>query len=523
MTIVTAYDVKPRRNVELLLLILAVAIALGCYAMVGIGTSKAGEVPSNIYVYGAGLLTLGLAVHVLLRFRAPYADPVLLPTVVALNGIGLAMIHRVDLGTSSAGAHHMATKQMLFAGLGAVLACLILYFIRDHRFLRRYTYVAMVSSIVLLLLPVVPGLGVKKFGALIWIKVGPYTFQPAELTKIVLTIFFAGYLVSIRDQLALAGPKVLGVRLPRGRDLGPLLVVWAISVGVLVLQRDLGTSLLLFGLFVAMLYVATERASWAMIAISLFVAGAVGAWIKFSHVQVRVSAWLDAMSPKLINDKSYQLVQGWFGMASGGLLGTGLGKGHPNIVPLAESDFILASLGEELGLVGVFAILMMYMIVVQRALRIAIGVRDGFGKLLAAGLGFVVCLQVFVVAGGVTRVVPLTGLTLPFLAHGGSSLIANWMILAFLLRVSDAARRPAPTGEPQIISNDAATTQIPLRQMADRMAGVSVHTPPGIPRVDGGFVEEPTAAAPEGPSGNSESLSADPNNPSSPEPKGEQS
>lgn len=497
MTIVTAYDVKPRRNIELLLLVLAVAIALGCYAMVGIGTSDDAQVPKNIFAYGGGLLVFGLAIHILLRFRAPYADPVLLPTVVALNGIGLAMIHRIDL--EKAGGEEfrsLASRQLVYAGIGVALACLVLFFLRDHRFLRRYTYVAMASSVILLLLPVIPKLGRKINGAMIWIKIGPFTFQPAELTKIALTVFFAGYLVSIRDQLALAGPKILGIRLPRGRDLGPLLVVWAVSIGVLVLQRDLGTSLLLFGLFVAMLYVATERASWAMISVTLFMAGAVGAWLQFSHVQLRVRAWLNAMDPDMVNGQSYQLVQGWFGMANGGLLGTGLGKGRPTIVPYVESDFILAGLGEELGLVGIFAILMMYMIVVQRALRIAIGVRDGFGKLLAAGLGFVVCLQVFVVAGGVTRVIPLTGLTLPFLAYGGSSLIANWMILALLLRISDAARRPAPTGEPQIISNDAATTQIPLRQMAHRVSGVSTHTPPGIPRVGTDLDDEKTSRDP---------------------------
>jgi cell division protein FtsW (lipid II flippase) len=305
----------------------------------------------------------------------------------------------------------------------------------------------MVAGLVLLLLPLVPGLGTRINGAQIWIRLGPLGFQPGELAKIVLTVFFAGYLVTARDTLSLVGPRFLGLHLPRARDLGPILVAWLASLGVLVLESDLGTSLLFFGLFVAMLYVATQRVSWVVVGLVLFLAGAVSAWRLVGHVQPRVTAWLHAFDPSVYGATyggSYQLVQGLFGFANGGLTGTGIGQGRPQTVPYAESDFILATLGEELGLAGLFAVLLLYLVLVERGLRTAVAVRDGFGKLLAGGLSFAVALQCFVVAGGVLRVIPLTGLTMPLLAYGGSSLVANWMIVGLLLRTSDAARRPAP-------------------------------------------------------------------------------
>jgi cell division protein FtsW (lipid II flippase) len=299
----------------------------------------------------------------------------------------------------------------------------------------------MIVGFGLLLLPLLPGLGQDIRGARIWIAVGPLSFQPGEIAKICLALFFAGYLVTARDSLSLVGRRFLGLQLPRGRDLGPILVAWAASLGVLVLESDLGTSLLFFGLFVAMLYVATERTSWIVIGLLLFAAGAVAAWSLFAHVQVRVNIWLHPFDPANAA-AAYQPIQGWFGMASGGLLGTGLGQGRPDLVPFAQSDFIVAAMGEELGLAGVFALLVLYGMLVERGLRTAIGVRDGFGKLLAAGLAFSIGLQVFVVVGGVTRLIPLTGLTTPFLAYGGSSLVSNWIIVGLLLRISDSARRP---------------------------------------------------------------------------------
>lgn len=463
MVTVTEHRPRTRRNVELALLVVAVGLSMAAYGLVGVAQS--GRWPSGLLTYGAGLAALTGALHVVLRLRAPYADPVILPIAAALNGLGLAMIHRLDVARGDSGADAFAPKQLLWAAIGVGLAAAVILVLTDHRILRRYTFTAMVAGLALLLLPLLPGLGTTINGARIWIHLGPLSFQPGELAKIALTVFFAGYLVTHRDTLSLVGRKVLGVQLPRGRDLGPLLIAWLASLAVLVFQRDLGTSLLFFGIFVALLYVATERVGWIAVGLGLFAGGAVLAWSRFTHVQDRVTAWLDPFAPQVYDAQrgsSYQLVQGLFGMASGGLTGTGLGAGRPDLVPYAESDFIVAALGEELGLVGLFAVLMLYLVLVQRGLRTAIGVRDGFGKLLAGGLAFTVALQCFVVAGGVTRVIPLTGLTMPLLAYGGSSLVANWMIVALLLRISDAARRPAlPVPPPPV--PDAAATQLVAR------------------------------------------------------------
>jgi cell division protein FtsW (lipid II flippase) len=452
MALVTSVVPRTRRNVELALLILAFTVALGAYALVGIAVTE--HVPADLFVVGGGLVFLALALHITTRLRAPYADPVILPIATVINGLGLVMIHRLDLAHDR--SHTLASRQLLWTAVGVVAAIAVLSFLRDHRELRRYTYTAMAASLVLLLLPLLPGLGTTIYGARIWIHVGPLSFQPGELAKITLAIFFAGYLVTARDSLSLVGRKVLWLQLPRGRDLGPLLLAWVISLGVLVLERDLGSSLLFFGLFVALLYVATEQTSWIVIGLTLFLAGAFVAWTIFSHVQVRVAIWLHPFSDELRFNEANQLVQGLYGMASGGLLGTGLGEGHPELTSFSDSDFIYTALGEELGLAGLFALVMLYALLVERGLRTAIGVRDGFGKLLAGGLAFSVALQVFVVIGGVTRVIPLTGLTLPFLAYGGSSLLSNWMIVGLLLRISDFARRPAPEPEP-----DRSTTEIP--------------------------------------------------------------
>jgi cell division protein FtsW (lipid II flippase) len=408
--------------------------------------------PADIVGYSAGLVALAVGMHLVLRWRAPYADPVILPVVVALNGIGLAMIYRLDFAYAAAGRENVtfAERQLSWTAISVVAAGVVLVVLRDHRTLRRYTYTAMVAGLALLVLPLAPIIGRTINGARIWIHVGPASFQPGELAKIVLAVFFAGYLVTNRDTLALAGPRVLGLQLPRVRDLGPIVLAWGVSLAVLVFERDLGTSLLFFGLFVGMLYLATERLSWVVIGVGLFVGGAAAAARALPHVATRFEVWLHALDDEVFNDNpgSGQLVRGLYGMASGGLFGTGLGEGRPDLVPYAESDFIVASLGEELGLTGLLALLVLYVVLAQRGLRTAIGVRDGFGKLFAGGMGFVVAFQCFVVVGGVTRVIPLTGLTMPFLAYGGSSLLANWIIAALLLRISDSARRPAPVAGP---------------------------------------------------------------------------
>jgi cell division protein FtsW (lipid II flippase) len=293
-------------------------------------------------------------------------------------------------------------------------------------------------------------------GAKIWIRLAGFSIQPGEFAKICLVVFFAAYLVDKRDVLALASRKVAGLELPRGRDLGPVLVAWLLSILVLVFERDLGSSLLLFGIFIVMLYVATERASWLVIGLLLFSAGAFTAYKIFGHVRDRVDVWLDPF--KYASGLGYQLTQSLFGLGTGGLFGAGLGGGRPDRVPVAKSDFIASAIGEELGLFGLVAVIVVYLVLVERGLRTSLVVRDAFGKLLAAGLAFSVAWQVFVILGGVTDLLPLTGLTTPFLAYGGSSLVANFVLVAVLVRISDAARRPAaPHPAPQQRMGDAPT------------------------------------------------------------------
>ncbi|WP_291378968.1 FtsW/RodA/SpoVE family cell cycle protein [Demequina sp.] len=443
MATVLEVSVRVGRRSEAVLLAIACAIAIAARAFVDANAGPG--IDGSLAAYAMAVVAIATAAHVVIRLKAPDADPVLLPAILALNGLGLAMIHRIDLAYLDRGREtHFAQAQMMWAVIGIVAALIVVAVLPDHRLLRRYTYTAGALGLIGLLLPLAPGIGLEVNGARIWVSLFGRSLQPGEFAKIAFVIFFAGYLVSHRDTLALAGPKVLGIRLPRPRDLGPILVVWAAALLVQVAERDLGASLLFFGLFVAMLYIATQRISWVIVGMGLFAVGAVIAGTLFSHVGARYDAWLNALDFTVYDSgRSYQLVQGLFGMASGGLFGTGLGEGSPALVPYAESDFIMASLGEELGLTGFMAILALYLVVVQRALRAAIGVRDGFGKLVAAGLGFAMALQLFVVVGGVTRVIPLTGLTTPFLAYGGSSMIANWLAIALLLRISDLARAGA--------------------------------------------------------------------------------
>jgi len=429
------------RNVELALLLVAVAVAASAILLVQLGAL--GHIDGHIVTLAAGLAALVLALHVVLRFVARDADPFILPIATALNGIGIAEIYRIDLSpTGVRQGWDDGTSQIAWTALGIGAAIAVLFLVRNHRLLQRYTYIAMLVSIVLLVLPLVPGLRLENAAANVWVSVGPLNFQPGEIAKITLAVFFAGFLVARRDSLAMVGRKVLFVRLPRGRDLGPILVVWVLALAVIVFEHDLGTGLLLFGMFVAMLYVATGRTSWIALGLLLAAGGAYAATQVLSYVQGRVTNWLDAFQGDLYQQPggSFQIVNGIFGLAHGGLFGTGLGQGRPDITPAANSDFIMASLGEELGLVGVFAILSLYLLFVSRGFRIGYSGPDDFGKLLAVGLAFVIALQCFIVIGGVMRVIPNTGLTTPFLAAGGSSLIANWMIAGLLLRISDTIR-----------------------------------------------------------------------------------
>ncbi|MGW2030785.1 MULTISPECIES: FtsW/RodA/SpoVE family cell cycle protein [Streptomyces] len=461
-----AIGAPSRRNTELALLVFAVAIPVFAYANVGLAID--GQVPAGLLSYGLGLGLLAAVAHLVVRKFAPYADPLLLPLATLLNGLGLVCIWRLDQSKLLQQIHvagGKATNQLIYTAMGIALFVAVLIFLKDHRTLQRYTYISMVAALFLLLLPLVPGLGADVYGAKIWIAIGSFTIQPGEFAKIVLAVFFAGYLMVKRDALALASRRFMGLYLPRGRDLGPILVVWAISILILVFETDLGTSLLFFGMFVIMLYVATERTSWIVFGLLMSAAGAIGVASFEPHIKVRVQAWLDPMreytlsrTPGVPGVHSDQLQQALWAFGSGGTLGTGWGQGHSELIRFAaNSDFILATFGEELGLAGIMAILLIYGLIVERGVRTALAARDPFGKLLAIGLSGAFALQVFVVSGGVMGLIPLTGMTMPFLAYGGSSVIANWALIGVLIRISDTARRPAPA---PAANPDAEMTQV---------------------------------------------------------------
>jgi len=437
---------KKLRNLELALLVFAFAINAVAVVLVQLGAL--GHLDFALITFGSGLSLLVLALHIVLRYTASEADPFLLPIATVLGGIGIAEIYRIDIALGDSGWASAAVRQMVWSAIAIAGAIAVILIIRNHRVLFKYTYIAGFVAFALLLLPLLPGIGREVNGARVWIGIGDaVTFQPGEIAKIALAVFFAGYLVRTRDSLSMVGKKFLGLQFPRLRDLGPILVVWAMAMGVIVFQRDLGTGLLYFGMFLVMLYVATSRASWVIIGLTMFFAGAFIAGQTLSYVAGRFHNWWDAFNPEVFDRDggSYQLVQGIFGLAHGGLLGTGLGQGMPEITPVPQSDYIIASLGEELGLAGLFAIFALYLLLVSRGFRVGYAGTDDFGKLLSVGLAFTVALQVFVVVGGVTRIIPLTGLTTPFLAAGGSSLVANWIIIAVLLRISDTVRtQPKP-------------------------------------------------------------------------------
>ncbi|GAA1723983.1 FtsW/RodA/SpoVE family cell cycle protein [Microbacterium paludicola] len=431
---------QPQRNRELLLLLFAIALSLGATALSQLG--ELGRIDSGVLIAEGVLAALVLALHVVLRLRAPQADPFVVPIATLLTGLGIAMIYRLGISGSELVDPNAANKQLIYAGVSILAAGALVWALGNYRILFRYTYVFGFTGIVLLILPFVPFIN-GGGNATVWIEIGGVNFQPGEIAKICLAIFFAGYLVRTRESLTSTGRRILGFTFPRAREFGPLLVIWLVSMVIIVAQRDLGTGLLIFGMFVATLYVATGKTGWVLIGVLLAVGGAVAASYVLPYVRGRFDAWLGAFDPALYEAEggSYQLVNGIFGLAHGGLLGTGLGLGRPYLTPVSQSDYIIPSLGEELGLTGLFAILCLYLVFVARGLRIGVAGQDDFGKLLAVALSFTLALQVFIMVGGVTRLIPLTGLTTPFLAAGGSSLLANWLIVAVILRISDAVRQ----------------------------------------------------------------------------------
>ncbi|WP_285699050.1 FtsW/RodA/SpoVE family cell cycle protein [Actinomadura sp. NBRC 104412] len=512
-----------RRNAaSLVLLIFAMILTLSAFAEVGL--ARDGSIPGGLFGYGGALAVLALAAYFVQAKFAPFADPLLLPLAVALNGIGLAMIYRLDLDTSADKRTALlegtaakdaadAPSQLMWTFVGIAMFVAAVLIMRDTeksdaplsftpKTAQRYTYLIGLGAILLLLLPIVPGIGQTINGARVWINVAGFSVQPGEFAKLMLVVFFAGYLVNKRQAMSLIGKKIGPLSLPRARDLGPIVVIWIFCLGVLFVQKDLGTALLYFGLFVSMLYIATQRVSWVLIGVGLLAIGIfIATLLPFmGHVNQRIDIW---QNPKpyfdggcLMEDgrvipvnpdtdiykqeqaqgsgapglsacaklggeysDSAQLMKGLYALGQGGVLGTGLGQGEPWKTPLSFSDFIFDSLGEELGLTGLMALLLVYALIVQRGMKTALAARDPFLKLFAGGVSFVLALQVFVIVGGVTKLIPLTGLTTPFLSQGGSSLMANWILIAILVRMSHDARKPAP----QAIQDEGMTQIVSVR------------------------------------------------------------
>jgi cell division protein FtsW (lipid II flippase) len=433
-----------RRTTELGLLILVTLVTGGAYVLASLG--RGADIPADVGPFLGVVLGLLLAAHLAVRRLAPDADGLLLPLAGMLNGIGYVLIARLDAG--------LAANQAAWAMVGVVAFVGTLAVLRDVRVLERYRYSLALLGVVMLMLPLIPGLGVNINGAQIWIRIAGFSVQPGEFAKVVLAAFLAGYLVEKRDVLTISTRRLGPLHVPDLRHFGPLLLAWGVALVVMTRQRDLGSSLLFFTLFVLMLYVATGRAVYVLGGSALFGLGAVGAWQNFAHVQRRVDIWLDPFADP--NDAGYQIVQAAFALAEGGATGTGLGLGNPGRIPYAETDFIFAAIGEELGLLGATAVLAAFVLFVGAGLRVATAAPSPFEKLLAAGLTGLLGFQAFIIMGGVIRVLPLTGITLPFVSYGGSSLVANYVILALLVRISDRTAQRARTSPSATVGGVAA-------------------------------------------------------------------
>lgn len=433
--------VRRRANTEVGLLVLAIIITVSAYALVGL--TQAPTLPPGLLAYGGALAALAAAAHLVSRRVAPGADPLLLPIAFLLNGIGLVMVRRVDFAVSSRqAALELAPLQTIWTIIGVALFAATLLLLRDHTVLDRYRYLIGLAAVIALMTPLLPVLGTDfGRGSRIWVRIpGGFSLQPGEFAKIGLVIFFAAYLAEKRALLSAATSRLGPLHVPPARAFGPVGLAWLVSLGVLVFERDLGLSLLIFGIFVAMLYQATGRLAYVAAGGLMFGAGALASWRAFSHVQTRVSIWLDPFADP--QGSGFQLVQSLFAFGTGGVAGVGWGQGNPELIPDVATDFIFSAFGEELGLLGTTAILLLYFLLAGRGFVIALRATDDFSKLLAAGLTFVFSLQVFVIIGGVTRLIPLTGITLPLVSYGGSSLLSNYVLIALLVRISAAPRAP---------------------------------------------------------------------------------
>ncbi|MCD9624139.1 FtsW/RodA/SpoVE family cell cycle protein [Rhabdothermincola salaria] len=430
-----------RRNTELGLMLLAVIITAGAYVLASLGAEA--RIPANVVPFLVIVLGLLLGAHVALRRLAPDADPILLPVAAVLNGLGYVLIAGLPPMPNMPSGEELARQQALWTaiGVGAFIATLVV--VKRPRDLERYRYTFALVGIGLLLLPLIPGIGREINGSRIWVGLGPVNFQPGEVAKVVLALFFAAYLADQRELIATSVWKLGPLRLPDPKYLGPVVIAWLVTLVVMVYQKDLGSSLMFFALFVVMLWVATDRPSFLVLGGGLFAAGAWFAWSAFSHVRQRVDIWLDPWQDP--SDSGYQIIQGLFAMGFGGLAGTGLGLGSSVRIPASESDYIFAVVVEQLGLLGGTVVIVAFLLMVGAGLRIASLAEHAFDKLLATGLTLLLGVQAFLIIGGVTRLLPLTGVTLPFMSYGGSSLVVNYVLLALLLRISDRRRATVPS------------------------------------------------------------------------------
>ena len=419
------------RNAELRLGLLVVLITTSGYLLVQLADKP--KLPSELWLFRGVVIALYGAAHFAVRRLAPNANPVLLPLAAFLNGIGFVVISRLD--------RDLARNQAAWTAAGVAAFIITLALVRRIRTLERYRYTFLFIGIIAVLLPLVPKLGKEINGARLWVGIGPLNFQPGEAAKVLLVIFFAAYLVDKRELLASGTRKFGRLILPDPKHLGPLLLVWGISILIMVRQKDLGSALLFFTVFSTMLYIATDRVSYLVIGGVLFIGGATIAYQLFDHVQTRVSTWIDPWP--VADGKGFQIVQSMFAFGTGGLSGTGLGLGNPQQIPNAATDFVFSAIGEELGLIGAVAVLSAILLLVGSSFNIAIKTPRPFSKLFAGGLATILGVQSFIIIAGTTRVIPLTGITLPFVSYGGSSLVANFVILALLMRISDDTARAA--------------------------------------------------------------------------------
>ncbi|WP_291314495.1 FtsW/RodA/SpoVE family cell cycle protein [Corynebacterium sp. UBA2622] len=441
------------RTRELVLLICSALLLL--LMLFGLEMSQGRALSTEMLYLVGGFIGVYAIAHLAICLTAPYADQVLLPVVSTLNAIGLVVIYRLDLAERP-GYGPLAERQVLWSLAGVVMLVLTLVAVRDHKSLSRYSYLLGVAGLVLLALPLVWPQPVDFADARIWIWLGPFSIQPGEFSKILLLIFFAQLLAQKRSLFTVAGRRFLGLSFPRLRDLAPILVVWAIAILIMGISNDFGPALLLFATVLGMVYFATSRTSWLIIGTGLVAVGGYAVYQVSGKIQERVNNFIDPLAH--YDTTGYQPSQALFGLSWGGVTGTGLGYGHPDMVPVAHSDYILAALGEELGFVGLAAVLVLFAIFTTRGFHAALQVRDSYGKLLAAGLSTTIVIQIFVVAGGISALLPMTGLTTPFMSAGGSAIMANYILLGLLLRISNGANRPTdfdaaadPAAEPELV------------------------------------------------------------------------